>query len=451
MSDDARTPAELVAEPTEAQFSIRALFVTMAVVAVMAAVAGAIVRRVEAETRVRLLAAWGLWLLASVIWLGIAARRRQAAEKLAGRALLRIPLFDERLPATSVARRRSNMAMSAFFALLMLAFFSGLVADTKSSAAGSIRAFGSLAAIGAVSVFWVSRLATSLWWRNNVRFGEFGVLWDRRVMLWDHIVQCDYKEAAPNQLQISGIDQNNVDMHLGVVIPLESRDTLQDILQSRFVAKPEVDIKPPMAALGTMPLSVAVRDKRFLKYIGLILFFMVFGIVGSALFRGGFTGIREFDQSIFAGLIGTSLGLAMIRKLTQPPGVDSIGTPLVRLTKSRNWLIATVAAAAAYGLYWIGTTFGVTSEPVSFVTGFAFGGMASIFIQALVRQPIDLRAKGIYRFGGVYWPWNEVRLARWQPESGKLVLQRGWRTLRVDVSEEQCELVDNVLRDKLGG
>ena len=270
-------------------------------------------------------------------------------------------------------------------------------------------------------------------------------------MLWDHIVQCDYKEAAPNQLQISGIDQNNVDMHLGVVIPLESRDTLQAILQSKFVAKPEVDIKSPMAALGTMPLSVAVRDKRFLKYIGLILFFMVFGIVGSVLFRGGFTGTREFDQSIFPGLIGTSLLLALLRKLTQPAGADSIGPPLVRITSSRNWFTALAAAAAAWGVHWIGTTFGVTSVPVSYVAGFAFGGMASIFIQALVRQPVDLRAKGIYRFGGVYWPWNEVRLIAWQPVAGTLVLQRGWRTLRAYVSAEQCELVDNVLREKLGG
>jgi hypothetical protein len=449
MSDDNRQPAESIVEPTEAQFSIRALFVMMAIVAVLAAIAGAIVRHVEPGTRTRLLAAWGLWLLGSVIWLGIAARQRHAAEKLAGRALLRIPLFDERVPVTSVARRRSNMALSAFFALLMLAFFSGLVADAKSPAVGPIRAFWSLTALGAVSVFWVSRLATSLWWRNNVRFGEFGVLWDRRVMLWDHMVQCDYKENAPNQLQISGIDQNNIDMHLGVVVPPESREAMHAILQSKFVARPEVDIKPPMAALGTMPLSVAVRDKRFLKYIGFILFFMVFGIVGSVLFRGGFTGIREFDQSIFVGLIGMSLCLALLRKVTQPPGVDSIGPPLVRITSSRNWFMAIAAAAAACSLYWIGRTFGVTSELVSYVTGFTFGGMASIFIQAVVRHTIDLRENGMYRFGGVYWPWKEVRLVTWEPTRGKLVLSRGWRKMRTEVAAEQRELVGNVLKEKL--
>jgi hypothetical protein len=288
-----------------------------------------------------------------------------------------------------------------------------------------------------------------LWWRNNVRFGEFGVLWDRRVMLWDHIVQCDYKENASNQLQISGIDQNNVDMHLGVAISQESRDALQAILQSKFVAKPGVEIKPPMAALGTMPLSVAVRDQRFLKYIGFVLLFAVFGIVSSLLFLGGFTGIREFDQSILAGLIGMSLFLALLRKVTQPPGVDSIGPPLVRITSSRNWFMAIAAAAAAYGLYWIGKTFGVTSGPVSYVTGFTFGGMASILIQALVHHAIDLRENGIYRFGGVYWPWNEVRLVTWEPTHGKLVLRRGWRKMSAEVAAEQRALVGNVLREKL--
>jgi hypothetical protein len=448
MSDDARQPTEPVTEPTEAQFTIRALFVAMAVVAVLAAIAGAIVRRVDPDTRIRLLLGWGMWLMVSLLWIAYAAHRRRAAEKLAGRALLRVPLFDEAIPHATVARRWSNVASSIILTLFMLTAFSFNLTSLPPGSIGPGIVW-SFAMMGLLGVFLTSRLVTTFWWRTNVRFGELGILWDRRVMLWDHVVYCDYCDFARSRLQINGIDQNNIDLGLEVVVPQESREVLDTILKSKFVAKPAVDIKNPMNQLSRMPISDAVRDGRFLKYIGFIVIVILCFVVGGSLFSDGFTGIREFDYSVFWGFIGAGIGFPLLRALLRLRRAVLIGPPIARIATSRRWYMSLAAVAAAVGMYWIGKQFGVTSAPVAYVTGFAFGGIANAAINCLVRQPLDLRANGVYRFGA-FWPWEQVRLMTWEPHRGKLVLQIGWWRLRANVLADQHNEVEGVLRQNLG-
>src|SRR5687768_3987501 len=109
MSIDAQTEPATLAEPTEARFSMRSLFVAMAVVALLAALLGPIVRSLRPEQQIRLLATWGIWLAAVVGWVGYQVWQRSVVERLAGATLLRLPMVDEKLPSASPVRLWLNI------------------------------------------------------------------------------------------------------------------------------------------------------------------------------------------------------------------------------------------------------------------------------------------------------------------------------------------------------
>ena len=104
MSDDAQATPSTLPEPTDARLSMRAVLIVMAVVAGVAALAGPIVRRLDSTSQVRLLLVWSIWLAAAMLWIGYLVYRRARVEKLAGRTLLRLPMFDERVATGSPTR-----------------------------------------------------------------------------------------------------------------------------------------------------------------------------------------------------------------------------------------------------------------------------------------------------------------------------------------------------------
>ena len=59
-----------------------------------------------------------------------------------------------------------------------------------------------------------------------------------------------------------------------------------------------------------------------------------------------------------------------------------------------------------------------------------------------------MRANGIFTQGS-FWPWNDIRLLKWNAENGQLALGNGWRRLFATVPPEQREAVDRVLREKV--
>ena len=375
MSVELQRGPETLAEPTEARFTMRALLIVMAVVAVLAALAGPIVRGLQPETRFRLLSLWSVWLLASVAWLGYLAYQRREAERLVGQAQIRLPLFDETLPAATPARRWWNVVLTGFFALLMMCSFSLFVADPSSGRVSRDLVIN-FVLIGCGVIYWTARTVTSVWWRTNVRFGERGILWDRRAMVWDHIVSWAWNARSPDILEIHGIDQVNRDMTLRVSVAADQREPAEALLRLHVLPKPAVEIKVPMSALARAPLSVAAHDPRFLKYLGLVLLVPVAMFIGAHFFSAGFTGIREFDQTVVLGLC---LG-PLAERLWHRQGTAQVGTPIVRLMTSRQWLVALATSLAAGGAYWIGKTLGPTSEYFAYASGIAFGALVGATI-----------------------------------------------------------------------
>ena len=181
MTDSTQLAPASVPEATEARFTIRSLFVAMAVVAVIAALAGPIVRRLPPDSQIRQLIAWGIWLAGSVAWLGYQVRKRFEAETLAGRTLLRLPMFDERVPNVTPFRRRLNVVLAGFMTLLVMFVIGETVLIPRPGQALNhvVFEFGWMSLF---SIWWTARAVTMFWWRTSVRFGERGVLWDRRVL-----------------------------------------------------------------------------------------------------------------------------------------------------------------------------------------------------------------------------------------------------------------------------
>src|SRR3954471_9460892 len=331
MSDEGR-PSIAGEDLTDTRFSVRAMLIVTAVVAVVAAVLGPIVRSIDPHERMPLLATWGVWLAASIAWVGYLTHQRRQAERLVGGAQLKLPLYDENVPQASSIRRWFNVVMALFFALF---FVSILSAEVSSFLRGSARSSSivSHAIMATMCVWWTARSITSIWWRNNVRFGERGILWDRRALNWDHIVSWAWDARRTDILDIRGVDQFNRDMDVRVRVPERLRNGVESLVQSRVVPNSAVEIQMPGNMLARAPLSVAIRDRRCLKTIGFILLVFLGMILSRSLFSAGFTGIREFDGTIWIGLIGFS----MARGWWRASHAALAGVPIVRLRSTRKW------------------------------------------------------------------------------------------------------------------
>jgi hypothetical protein len=444
MSGELQRGPETLAEPTEARFTIRALFIAMAIVAILAALVGPIVRHLSAEVQTRLLLLWGGWSLVAVAWLGYLAFQRRESERLAGNTLLRLPMFDEQLPYAGPYRRRLNIALMGLFTLFMI-FGMSESAVVPPSVPFSPYVLFNFGFMGIWCVWWISRVVTSFWWRKEVRFAERGILWDRRVMFWDHVTKWCWDTNRPDFVEVSGIDQHQRDMSLKILVPTEHRSALATLIENRIVEKPNVPIVDPYARFKRESLTPAERDARITKNLVRSLPAIAFVLVAIWFFHAGLSGIREFDESIVFGLLLTPIGQPLLRWRR----VSQAGPPIIRLTTGARWLPALVLAGAAYGVYCAARTWGPTSASIGYMGGFLFGALVGAVPNVFTSRSFDLRSNGVF-IAGDLWPWTATRLLRWDHARGKLVIGNRWRRIRANVRPALRDAVDEVLREKLG-
>jgi hypothetical protein len=122
----------------------------------------------------------------------------------------------------------------------------------------------------------------------------------------------------------------------------------------------------------------------------------------------------------------------------------------VRLVGRRSWtgIIGLVAIAAA--CYFAAASYqGMSIWPI-YLAGIGFWWAALSGAMFLSVGQFDLRENGVVLQGVFFWPWENVRVTRWDRErTGRLVLARRWRRLIAKVPPEKREAVDAVLREKL--
>ncbi|HEY4231899.1 MAG TPA: hypothetical protein VGM76_00605 [Lacipirellulaceae bacterium] len=436
-------PAAAQPEPTEARFSIRALFVATGVVAVIAAVVGPLVRSLQPDAQLRLLIAWGAWLAATIVWIGYQARERASAECSAGKSLLRLPMFDEKLASASPERRWINFGGAILLTLLLLTTMSHSLVNSPNP----LEKFNLLDAAFTIlfAAWWLARLVSICMWRNNVRFCESGVLWDQQVLLWDHIIEQRWNGSNGVMLELKGIDQHGVERLLKIPVPIQQQAAVQAILDAKAAHGPSMPRGPLIHTLVCLPLSTSVRRPWWPRYTGAVLVFAAF--VGALYLAGSsLSGIRGFDSSILIGiLLAGATGSWWWRRTGK-----LAGPALARLSGRRDALALLLILPAAGAFFVIGQSIGWSYPWVAYATGTGFGFTVVVAATYAFGKQLDLRANGLVLKGACYWPWAQVRVTLWDSEKGgRLVFARGWRRIVGWVPTEQRAAVDALLKEKL--
>jgi hypothetical protein len=449
MTSESQTAATQVSEPTEARFSTRSLFIGMAVVAVLAAIVGPLVRALEPPKQVRLLATLALWLAATLACIAYQARRRFEAERMAGATLLRLPMFDPKVGTATPTRWWFHLFGCAFVSLIMLLFVSQAVLQPPGNPEPwhYLFVFG---LYGSMSIWWAARTVTLFWWRSAIRFCDHGILWDGRLVRWPYIIQRRWSGTDESVLEIKGIDQRNVELGWKVPVPADRRDMVRALLEEKMPEALPAPSGPSVLELGHIPLSTAVKSPHFPKYlVGTLIRIPAFIALFVIIARNP-TGVREFDGMIFPGFLVAAFLPIVRRKFFD----KDAGPPLVRITGRRGWSGLVLYAAVAAIIFWVGAYLGSASfivwEWPFRVLGLACGSAVAVTLQYSYSKFVDLRASGISLPGELFWPWEQIRIIRWnRDDSGRLVLARGLRRVIATVPSEQREAVDRVLNEKL--
>jgi hypothetical protein len=421
----------------------------MAVVALLAAIVGPLVRALEPPTQVRLLGILALWLAATMTWIAYQARRQFEAERMAGATLQRLPMFDPKIGTASPARWWLHLFSCAAGSLIMLFFACNSLLAPPRNLEWSLY-WINLGMFGAASVWCAVRTVTLFWWRSAIRFCEHGILWDGRLVRWGYVIRQRWSESADAVLEICWIDQRNVELAWKVPVPAEKRELVQSLLAEKMPETLPAPSRPLIVELGHIPLSTAVRSPHFPRYLVVTLIRIPAFIALFVIIARHPTGVREFDGMIFPGFLLAAFLPVVRRKLFD----KDAGPPLVRITGRRGWTGLVLYAAVAAAIFLVGTYLGSASSIVwewpFRVLGLACGSAVAVTLQYSYSKFVDLRASGITVPGELFWPWEQIRIIRWdRDDRGRLVLARGWRRVIATVPSEQREAVDRVLNEKL--
>jgi hypothetical protein len=218
-------------ESTDVRFNTRTLLLVMAVLALCAALVGPYVRGLQPEEQVRALVACGVWLTMITAWIFLAARRRFRIENLAGKALLRLPIYGV---ADRWRRVRLYVLSTVLASYGLVCLF--VVAEQAIRAASIGRAI--VCAFHLPSLVMAALAAQSValwWWSDHARLSEAGILWDRRLVGWTH-ASCSW-DSEREVLTFFGHDQHGADLRCDVGVSLALHETVEAILKERLPEK----------------------------------------------------------------------------------------------------------------------------------------------------------------------------------------------------------------------
>lgn len=445
MSAEAPATPEVVAETSAARLSIRGMFIITAVVAIVAALLGWLVRDLEQVDKASLLVAWAIWLAMCIGWASYQVRSRWAAEKAIGTTYLRLPMFEERWPEIASRRRYFSAVSPLFFVTIAFWIYSNLAIELLTEKSVFLWLFaGALLLFEALQV---AKLVAMFWWRTHVRIGEHGILWDRTVLRWDHIVEHRLEPAEEPLLELKAIDQRNGEIALNIPVPPAQFDALKSIVHSHIVLEPSIPDRPSEVDLSRVPLSRVIRSPHLLPYIARFAVYFVLVVTAFLMIPAGITGVREFDHATLVGIV-LRVALYPIRRRAT---INRAGRPRVRLSGRHGWPNVLAMIVSFFALYELGRTFGVTNEWIGYAAGTLFGWLTAALIGSVMWKQLDLRENLVLLHGTYVWPWHNVTLMDWQSNTGRLVLECRWRYIVARVPSDQREAVTRLLREKLAG
>jgi hypothetical protein len=422
-------------EPSDARFSMRGILAAMAAAAILAAVAGAFLRRHPPEIQSKLLFHWAIWLVATLLTFAFQAARRVRSEKQAGPTLLRL----------SIRRVSSGHVVAWFVAtVLLLLMTSWMVVFATPGPT-----FLDLALSYGMPIFY-SIMATAyllrlLLWNNHVRFCEFGVLWDQQFAPWDHLTDQKISEGDEPKLELSGVDINGNEFSATVPLEARNRAAALEILQSkRPLAKfPRNEIWSK--GVGHIPLSALLRTKQLRWHLWTVSLAVVTALAMFYLLVLRTSGTAEFDQAVTIGVFGYVIFAGGKSRLMG----RHAGAPLARVFGRGDIWGFVVPLSLAIALYRVATHIVWSSAPLLYAAGFACCYLTFRAVTHYFFTQLDFRENGIVLQGVFLWPWDHTRVVSWDAQVGRLVLGRRWRRVVAFVPPEQRDAVEIMLREKL--
>jgi len=226
MEQTATTQAKV--EPTDVRFSIRSLLLVMVPVAVLAAVAGQYVRRFEPRQQIQAVIAWAGWFLLAIGWLALTARKRLRVEKLAGRTIIRLPIYGMN-PIWRVITRYMFSAYLMSIGVFVLIEIADRAAERPSVSAALL----TLLYPDSLFTAWLLAICAALWWwPHDIRLCDDGALSHQQVIRWPDAGERwdpDYDAVT-----VYGPNQNGAPVHFDMIVPERQRGAVEAFLNEKL-------------------------------------------------------------------------------------------------------------------------------------------------------------------------------------------------------------------------
>jgi multisubunit Na+/H+ antiporter MnhB subunit len=430
-------------EPSDVRFGMRGLLFAMTCVAIATAVLGSSARKLNPETRLVVLWLWGICALIVLSRVIYCAWLRIQLERMAGRTLCVLSprgwLGWARRPWMSVLIGLFWIGGGVYY-LMVVTLMAGENPQPRGLLAPSLIpsvASGFLISIGIATV----------WWNRTVQLRENGVLRGVRLLRWTHVTKCHWDDES---LLLEGVDQRHRDMQFGAVADAKTLDAAKRLVEHKTSNGGRSGLQNMLHDWNnkTSPL-VPIQSGQTVTLHGMMSAFAAYVLVcvlAFSMFRPFGAPSGDFLQGVMIGIV-----IVVINVSYGARRVAEAGGPIVRLKRRFDWPSVLVAVGIAAGAYYVNQKLIFPHSYIGTFLGIISGIAASVLGGMIAREKYDLCANGVVLIRWTFLPWKSVRLLKWNRDgNGKLLLRSGWRRLAAKAPKEHRDIVDRVLREKIG-
>lgn len=435
--------ADALSEPTDVRFGMRGLLAAMLVVAVASAALGPFFRNLAPDKRGSVTVTWCTALALVLAGVGFLAWYRIRLERIAGRRLQSLT------PRARIGFRIKQWLTVTGglcwigFGLYYLMMMAQLAHGSRVPTPYWPRVVPCLASGSAIAMG-----IAMIWWGRAVQLREYAILRGLRLLRWTHVTAHRWQD---DDIYLEGVDQRHRDMQLTVAVDEKDREIVSRLIAQKLGRQSEAS---PDIALGNEEFSekkhplVRIRSGTDVTMRGMATGFTVYVLIVV------FVAARPWGTPPTQFVTGFSVGFFIVALtwLAAAMRAGESGPPLVRVVSRWDWPSILVSLIVTVGSYFVVQQFVFPSLVVAVGLGICSGVGAATLMEIMVREKFDLCENGIVLVKWRFLPWRSVRMLRWERNSkGSLLLRSGWRRLAAIVPAEQCDAVERVLAEKLGG
>jgi hypothetical protein len=217
-------------DATEVKFSLRAMLIVTAILAVSLSALSAFIRHFPATVQPELVVLWALLAAFLIGLFAYHARRRYVAEQQAGHVLFSLVPHSYFIPrAPDVARLICGGLLFAVGPGLWIAY-SFTIAQDPNGGTFPVAPYLIYGLIGS------SLGLTCLWWRR-MRIGEDGLVVRSKFVPWDKCFRW-YWDACYKNVVVVNCEPR---MHLAMIVPAEDRAAITALLAEKIVQRTVID------------------------------------------------------------------------------------------------------------------------------------------------------------------------------------------------------------------